>query len=111
LAGLLDRGAAGPGLGIVEPVALALGLDDPTTVGKPVEDGTGEPLGPEHPSHYSYPTNSTVATPPLPLKTTVASIGSGQITLDANASTTVSSAEAVYGTDNYSGLSGPHPCG
>jgi len=47
LAGLLDGGPAGPGLGISEPVALALGLDDPAPVGEPVERCPSEPFGSE----------------------------------------------------------------
>ena len=38
-------GVPGPGLGVLEPVALALGLDDPAAVGEPVQRGPGELKG------------------------------------------------------------------
>ena len=40
-------GSPGSGLGVLEPVALALGLDDVATMGERVERGAGEPLGAE----------------------------------------------------------------
>ena len=40
-------GLPGPGLGVFGPVAPAIGLDDPTPMGEPVEGDSGEPLGAE----------------------------------------------------------------
>ena len=38
------RDPGSPGFGVLQPIALALGLDDPAPVGEPVESGAGEAL-------------------------------------------------------------------
>src|SRR5439155_23733336 len=39
--------SAGSGFGVVEAVALAFGLDDPTAMGEAIEGSAGEPFGSE----------------------------------------------------------------